>query len=183
MATRRWQARVWAVALVAAACAPASEQHATPQQGQPGMDATADRRGQAPVDGLAASGDAFATAPDAPAADVPMVITEPDPPRDAPSELAPDSPPPNPAARDVTFFAFGDPQYGGGPGDKNSFHIQALNAAPDLIWPAGAGLHSAGRQVGPPRGRDHRGRSDPERPGRPQPRRRVVHGAPRTSST
>jgi cytolysin (calcineurin-like family phosphatase) len=57
-----------------------------------------------------------------------------------------------PAAQDVTFFAFGDPQYGGGPQDKNSFHIQALNAAADLLWPAGAGFASAGRTVGAPRG-------------------------------
>ena len=57
-----------------------------------------------------------------------------------------------PAEDDVTFFAFGDPQYGGGPGDKNSFHIQALNAAADLTWPRQAGLRSEGRPVGPPRG-------------------------------
>jgi hypothetical protein len=54
------------------------------------------------------------------------------------------------AARSVTFFAFGDPQYGGGPPDKNSFHIQALNAAPALAWPAG--FSRAGLPVGDPRG-------------------------------
>jgi cytolysin (calcineurin-like family phosphatase) len=53
---------------------------------------------------------------------------------------------------DVTFFAFGDPQYGGADSDKNSFHIQALNAAPTLVWPAGAGFQSEGRPVGAPRG-------------------------------
>jgi hypothetical protein len=57
-----------------------------------------------------------------------------------------------PSNGDVTFFAFGDPQYGGGPADKNSFHIQALNQAPDLLWPAVGGLTSAGSRVGEPRG-------------------------------
>jgi hypothetical protein len=53
---------------------------------------------------------------------------------------------PPPAARQVTFLAFGDPQYGGGPGDKNSFHIQALDASPELRWPAG--FSRAGMAVG-----------------------------------
>jgi cytolysin (calcineurin-like family phosphatase) len=53
-------------------------------------------------------------------------------------------------ARAVTFFAFGDPQYGGGPGDKNAFHIQALAAAPRLVWPEG--FSGAGGPVGDPRG-------------------------------
>ena len=53
--------------------------------------------------------------------------------------------------QDITFFAFGDPQFGGGPADKNSFHIQALNAAPALTWPADAGFTSSG-PIGDPRG-------------------------------
>jgi cytolysin (calcineurin-like family phosphatase) len=57
-----------------------------------------------------------------------------------------------PRAASVTFFAFGDPQYGGGPADKNSFHIQALNRAPALVWPSGAGFAGAGKPVGEPRG-------------------------------
>jgi cytolysin (calcineurin-like family phosphatase) len=66
----------------------------------------------------------------------------------APGAMAPAAP--SPGA--VTFFAFGDPQYGGGPADKNAFHIQALNQAADLIWPAGPGFAGAGQVVGPPRG-------------------------------
>jgi cytolysin (calcineurin-like family phosphatase) len=109
-----------------------------------GRDAPADRSTPtpAPSDGAAQ-------------ADVPVDMQMADPP-DAPADL--NSEPPAAAEGgagaelDVTFFAFGDPQYGGGPGDKNSFHVQALNAAPDLAWPADAGLRSAGRKVGPPRG-------------------------------
>jgi cytolysin (calcineurin-like family phosphatase) len=52
----------------------------------------------------------------------------------------------------VTFFVFGDPQYGGGEADKDSFHIQALNAAPALVWPADAGFAGAGAPIGDPRG-------------------------------
>jgi hypothetical protein len=59
-------------------------------------------------------------------------------------------PMPAAATREVTFFAFGDPQYGGGPGDKNAFHIQALNAGPELLWPTG--FSRAGAPVGEPRG-------------------------------
>jgi cytolysin (calcineurin-like family phosphatase) len=54
--------------------------------------------------------------------------------------------------QDVTFFVFGDPQYGGGEADKDSFHIQALNAAPTLVWPANAGFLGAGAPIGDPRG-------------------------------
>ena len=57
-----------------------------------------------------------------------------------------------PGERDVTFFAFGDPQYGGGPADKNSFHIQALNQAPELVWPMEHGFAGEGQPVGAPRG-------------------------------
>src|SRR5262245_6121596 len=56
------------------------------------------------------------------------------------------------SAQDVTFFAFGDPQYGGGDTDKNSFNIQALNAAPSLVWPSKLGFRSAGNKIGEPRG-------------------------------
>jgi cytolysin (calcineurin-like family phosphatase) len=52
----------------------------------------------------------------------------------------------------VTFFVFGDPQYGGGDTDKDSFNIQALNAAPTLVWPGDAGFESAGAAIGEPRG-------------------------------
>jgi cytolysin (calcineurin-like family phosphatase) len=55
------------------------------------------------------------------------------------------------ASQDITFFAFGDPQFGGGPADKNSFHIQAMNAAPALTWPTDAGFVSTG-PVGDPQG-------------------------------
>jgi cytolysin (calcineurin-like family phosphatase) len=67
-------------------------------------------------------------------------------------DATPDAPVAAPRGTDVTFLAFGDPQYGGGPGDKNSFHIQALNEAPALVWPAIAGLAGAGRPVGEPAG-------------------------------
>ncbi|HEY2514217.1 MAG TPA: hypothetical protein VGI39_25295 [Polyangiaceae bacterium] len=55
------------------------------------------------------------------------------------------------SGQDITFFAFGDPQFGGGPADKNSFHIQALNAAAALTWPADGGFESSG-PIGDPRG-------------------------------
>ena len=35
---------------------------------------------------------------------------------------------PDEVPTDVTFYAFGDPQYGGGADDKNTFHVAALNA-------------------------------------------------------
>jgi cytolysin (calcineurin-like family phosphatase) len=54
--------------------------------------------------------------------------------------------------QDVTFFVFGDPQYGGADTDKDSFNIQALNAAPTLVWPAGTSFQSAGSAIGNPRG-------------------------------
>lgn len=70
----------------------------------------------------------------------------------APSDAAPDGGGSSVglASQDVTFFAFGDPQYGGGPADKNSFNIQALNAAPGLEWPTDAGFESTGT-IGDPR--------------------------------
>jgi len=37
---------------------------------------------------------------------------------------------------DVTFYAFGDPQYGGGADDKNTFQVAALNALAGTPWPA-----------------------------------------------
>lgn len=37
---------------------------------------------------------------------------------------------------DFTFFAMGDPQYGGGPADKNDFQIAAMNAFSESeVWP------------------------------------------------
>ena len=102
------------------------------------------------------------TGPEAPPADRPAdaaVDPDPTPVPDAPAELA--GTPTDagerdtgaPAEDDVTFFAFGDPQYGGGPGDKNSFHIQALNAAPELTWPR----QVRASQRGPPGGRRRAG--------------------------
>ncbi|MCP4867220.1 MAG: hypothetical protein GY898_00695 [Proteobacteria bacterium] len=38
---------------------------------------------------------------------------------------------------DVTFYAFGDPQYGGGADDKNDFQVTALNAFAGAAWPDG----------------------------------------------
>jgi hypothetical protein len=67
-------------------------------------------------------------------------------------DVAADPPDATPAVTEVTFLAFGDPQYGGGPGDKNSFHIQALNEAPALVWPGGAGFARAGQPIGAPAG-------------------------------
>ncbi len=52
--------------------------------------------------------------------------------------------------RDVTFFAMGDPQYGGGAEDKNELHITALNWFPGTIW--STDLSSAGTPVADPRG-------------------------------
>ncbi len=52
---------------------------------------------------------------------------------------------------DVTFFAMGDCQYGGGPdADKNFLQISALNEFPGRAWPEG--MPSAGIPVATPRG-------------------------------
>jgi cytolysin (calcineurin-like family phosphatase) len=52
---------------------------------------------------------------------------------------------------DVTFYAFGDCQYGGGPdADKNFFQITAINSFAGTPWPEG--MPSAGSPVAPPRG-------------------------------
>jgi len=72
----------------------------------------------------------------------PDMAAEPSPPAD----LAPAGP------ESITFFAFGDPQYGGGPYDKNSFNVLALNQAPALVWPKGEGFFREGQPVGAPRG-------------------------------
>ncbi len=37
---------------------------------------------------------------------------------------------------DITFYAFGDPQYGGGSEDKNTFQVAALDAFAGTPWPA-----------------------------------------------
>lgn len=40
-----------------------------------------------------------------------------------------------PGQTDVTFIAFGDPQFGGGPKNKNQLHIRAINVAEEqLVW-------------------------------------------------
>lgn len=57
--------------------------------------------------------------------------------------------PPSPDADSITFYAMGDPQYGGGADDKNTFHIEALNRF-EAVWPEG--LPSAGQPVDPPLG-------------------------------
>lgn len=49
------------------------------------------------------------------------------------------------AATDITFFAMGDPQYGGGRDDKNDWQIAAMNAFPGALWPAAL---ADGRQTG-----------------------------------
>jgi cytolysin (calcineurin-like family phosphatase) len=51
---------------------------------------------------------------------------------------------------DITFFAMGDPQYGGGSADQNYFHVTALNNFPGRMWPEG--MPSAGTPVAEPRG-------------------------------
>ncbi len=53
--------------------------------------------------------------------------TDPEPP------VGPEPPPW--VSTDVTFFAMGDPQYGGGADDKNTFQILAMNGFPGAIWP------------------------------------------------
>jgi cytolysin (calcineurin-like family phosphatase) len=52
---------------------------------------------------------------------------------------------------DITFYAFGDCQYGGGPDkDKNVFQITAINSFAGTLWPEG--MPSAGTPVAEPRG-------------------------------
>ncbi len=51
---------------------------------------------------------------------------------------------------DITFYAFGDPQYGGGADDKNDFQVTALNALAGTPWPDGTPF--AGEPVSDPRG-------------------------------
>lgn len=51
---------------------------------------------------------------------------------------------------DITFFAMGDPQYGGGSPDQNYFNITALNNFPGTPWPED--MPSAGTPVAKPRG-------------------------------
>ena len=43
-----------------------------------------------------------------------------------------------PGQTDVTFIAFGDPQFGGGAEDKNDFHVRAINAVEGALnWESG----------------------------------------------
>jgi cytolysin (calcineurin-like family phosphatase) len=51
---------------------------------------------------------------------------------------------------DITFFAMGDPQYGGGSADQNYFNVAAMNRFPGTPWPAD--MPSAGMPVAEPRG-------------------------------
>jgi cytolysin (calcineurin-like family phosphatase) len=51
---------------------------------------------------------------------------------------------------DITFFAMGDPQYGGGSADQNYFNVAALNRFAGTPWPAD--MPSAGTPVAEPRG-------------------------------
>lgn len=58
--------------------------------------------------------------------------------------------PPAYVPTDVTFIAFGDPQYGGGADDKNGFQVAAINGFPGTLWPEGSPW--AGEPVDEPRG-------------------------------
>lgn len=58
----------------------------------------------------------------------PTIEPEPDPPVEEPG--VPDQVP-----TDITFYAFGDTQYGGGSADKNTFQVTALNAFAGTAWP------------------------------------------------
>lgn len=51
---------------------------------------------------------------------------------------------------DITFFAMGDPQYGGGADNKNAFHLSALNQFAGTLWRNE--LPSAGTPVARPLG-------------------------------
>jgi cytolysin (calcineurin-like family phosphatase) len=115
--------------------------------GAPASDATLPSPGDGSPPLADAPGDDSSSA-DAtgPAADAPAEA-----PSDGAADAAPETGPGQPGP-DVTFFTFGDPQYGGGDTDKDSFNIQALNAAPALVWPAGFGFQGAGAPIGDPRG-------------------------------
>ena len=70
------------------------------------------------------------------------------PPEETPAPTGPE--PPAYVPTDVTFFAMGDPQYGGGADDKNTFQILAMNGFPGAIWPEDTPF--AGEVVAEPRG-------------------------------
>lgn len=70
---------------------------------------------------------------------------EDEPPLGEPASLIPEQVP-----TDITFFAMGDCQYGGGAEDKNGFHIAALNAFPGTPWREGTPF--AGETVAQPLG-------------------------------
>jgi len=53
-------------------------------------------------------------------------------------------------ATDVTFIAMGDPQYGGGADDKNTFQIAAMNSFPGTPW--ANGFPGSGEPVAEPLG-------------------------------
>jgi cytolysin (calcineurin-like family phosphatase) len=57
---------------------------------------------------------------------------------------------PDEVPTDITFYAFGDPQYGGGSDDKNTFHVAALNAFEGAVWPTD--LPGGGESVTDPLG-------------------------------
>lgn len=111
-----------------------------------GADAVADGGVDAVRDGGPGPQPPDATLPDAIAYDAMPDAAAPD------MDVAPDIPCPAPTPADVdsiTFYAMGDPQYGGGADDKNTFHIEALNRF-RAVWPEG--LPSAGEPVDPPLG-------------------------------
>jgi len=66
------------------------------------------------------------------------------------ADPGPECPAPPPAdAASITFYAMGDPQYGGGADDKNTFQLEALERFA-ATWPEG--MPSAGQPVDPPLG-------------------------------
>jgi cytolysin (calcineurin-like family phosphatase) len=142
--TRRWTLLgAWTAVAVGAACGSGAGEGIEPTGDAGAIDATADVTtddGGMPMSDSAAPSDATTAASDAGNA-----------PSDAAGDAVADSDAAGPS-QDVTFFVFGDPQYGGGDTDKDSFNIQALNAAPSLVWPADAGFESAGAPIGDPRG-------------------------------
>ncbi len=75
----------------------------------------------------------------------PSALDEPPPDLEDPTPGVPEQVP-----TDVTFFAMGDPQYGGGAEDKNTWQVAALNAFPGAIWPDDTPF--AGEVVAEPRG-------------------------------
>jgi cytolysin (calcineurin-like family phosphatase) len=155
MTTNARNASLWAGVALLTVCG------ATAVAGASGCASSASPGGEAPdasIDRTAAAPDSGAASPDAGPSDATK------PPQDSASPLdgapeagdggadAPSGFDGSLPTQDVTFFVFGDPQYGGGEADKDSFHIQALNAAPTLVWPAGAGFLGAGSSIGEPRG-------------------------------